>query len=144
MHLTNRRCVSARTHLSNEKRPRPRHRLAMHATRAEKALHAAQRSFDAQRQHEVAQAGPVSEARRERLFTWINKADRWFSVIGLSFLTPLLRLAAGARLQAGLWRGAIDDCEAALALSPAHVAQGYASSLFFLGEYFTPKTFKVV
>ncbi|MEM7498301.1 MAG: ABC transporter permease [Pseudomonadota bacterium] len=47
------------------------------------------------------------EARRARLFTRINKADTWFQVIGLSFLTPLLRVAAGdnPRAQMGeLWR----------------------------------------
>jgi nitrate/nitrite transport system permease protein len=35
------------------------------------------------------------EARRERLFTRITAADRWFTVLGLSWLTPLLRAAAG-------------------------------------------------
>ena len=35
------------------------------------------------------------EARRARWFTRINKADAWFNVFGLSFLTPLLRAAAG-------------------------------------------------
>ncbi|MEO0822375.1 MAG: ABC transporter permease [Pseudomonadota bacterium] len=47
------------------------------------------------------------EARRARLFTRINKADTWFRVIGLSFLTPLLRAAAGdnPRAQMGeIWR----------------------------------------
>jgi len=46
-------------------------------------------------------------ARRERLFGLIGKADRWFSVLGLSFLTPLLRLAAGDSPRAQfreLWR----------------------------------------
>jgi len=35
------------------------------------------------------------EARRARLFTRINKADAWFSVLGLPWITPLLRAAAG-------------------------------------------------
>ena len=47
------------------------------------------------------------EARRERLFTRINKADAWLKVIGLGFVTPLLRIVAGdnARAQGReLWR----------------------------------------
>ena len=35
------------------------------------------------------------EARRARLFTRINAADKWFQVLGLSWATPLLRAAAG-------------------------------------------------
>ena len=35
------------------------------------------------------------EERRERRFTRITKADRWFRVLGLPWLTPILRLAAG-------------------------------------------------
>ena len=49
-------------------------------------------------------------ARRERLFRLIGKADRWFAVLGLSFLTPLLRLAAGDAPRAQLrelWRLAV-------------------------------------
>ena len=45
--------------------------------------------------------------RRARLFTRINAADKWFRVLGLSWLTPLLRAAAGdnPRAQAGeIWR----------------------------------------
>ncbi len=34
-------------------------------------------------------------ARREKVFTMINKASGWFDALGLSWLTPLLRLAAG-------------------------------------------------
>jgi len=51
-----------------------------------------------------------ARARRERLFGLIGKADRWFGVLGLSFLTPLLRLAAGDSARAQLrelWRLAI-------------------------------------
>lgn len=33
--------------------------------------------------------------RRARLFTRINKLDGWFQVLGLSFVTPLLRAIAG-------------------------------------------------
>ena len=47
------------------------------------------------------------EARRAVWFTRINKADAWFNVLGLSFLTPLLRAAAGdnPRAQIGeIWR----------------------------------------
>ena len=33
--------------------------------------------------------------RRARLFTRINKLDGWFQVLGLSFMTPLLRAIAG-------------------------------------------------
>ncbi|MEL6583720.1 MAG: ABC transporter permease [Pseudomonadota bacterium] len=35
------------------------------------------------------------EARRERLFTRINKADNTFKVLGLSWITPLLKIIAG-------------------------------------------------
>ena len=47
------------------------------------------------------------EARRERLFTRINKADGWFRVLGLAWLTPLARLIAGdnPKVQLGeIWR----------------------------------------
>ncbi|OOY17450.1 nitrate ABC transporter permease [Thioclava sediminum] len=40
-------------------------------------------------------AQQAREARRERLFTRINKADGWFKVLGLSWVTPVLRAAAG-------------------------------------------------
>ena len=48
-----------------------------------------------------------TEARRARRFTRINKADAWFQVFGLAWLTPILRAAAGdnPRAQAGeIWR----------------------------------------
>ena len=35
------------------------------------------------------------DARRARLFTRIATADRWFRVLGLAWITPLLRAAAG-------------------------------------------------
>ncbi|AVO37987.1 ABC transporter permease [Pukyongiella litopenaei] len=47
------------------------------------------------------------EARRARLFTRINAADRWFRVLGLSWLTPMLRAAAGDNPRAqvrDIWR----------------------------------------
>ena len=47
------------------------------------------------------------EARRARWFTRINKADAWFRVLGLSWVTPLLRAAAGdnPRAQASeIWK----------------------------------------
>ena len=36
-----------------------------------------------------------TEARRARLFTRINKADGWFQVFGLAWMTPILKAAAG-------------------------------------------------
>ncbi|MEL6689000.1 MAG: ABC transporter permease [Pseudomonadota bacterium] len=47
------------------------------------------------------------EARKERLFTKINAADKWFQVLGLSWITPVLKAAAGdnPKAQAGeIWR----------------------------------------
>ena len=47
------------------------------------------------------------EARRARLFTRINKADKWFQVLGLSWVTPVLKAAAGDNPQAQMkeiWR----------------------------------------
>jgi nitrate/nitrite transport system permease protein len=35
------------------------------------------------------------EARKARRFTRINKADAWFQVMGLAWLTPILKAAAG-------------------------------------------------
>ena len=35
------------------------------------------------------------EARRARLFTRINKADTWFKVLGLAWITPILKAIAG-------------------------------------------------
>ncbi|MGB0658857.1 MAG: ABC transporter permease [Mangrovicoccus sp.] len=35
------------------------------------------------------------EARKARTFTRINKADNWFRVIGIAWMTPVLRAAAG-------------------------------------------------
>ncbi len=36
-----------------------------------------------------------AEERRAKLFTRINAADKWFQVLGLSWLTPVLKAAAG-------------------------------------------------
>ncbi|WP_417718609.1 ABC transporter permease [Salipiger sp.] len=47
------------------------------------------------------------EARRARLFTRINKADAWFQVLGLSWITPILKAAAGDNPKAqakDIWR----------------------------------------
>jgi len=47
------------------------------------------------------------EARRQRLFSRINTADKWFQVLGLAWLTPMLRAAAGDNPRAQmkeLWR----------------------------------------
>ena len=47
------------------------------------------------------------DARRQRLFTRINSADRWFQVLGLAWLTPVLRAAAGDNPRAQgreIWR----------------------------------------
>ena len=47
------------------------------------------------------------EERRARMFTLIGKADRWFQVLGLSWITPLLRAAAGDNPKAQMteiWR----------------------------------------
>jgi len=49
----------------------------------------------------------AKEARKERLFTQINKADKWFQVLGLSWLTPVLKAAAGDNPRAQgkeIWR----------------------------------------
>lgn len=46
-------------------------------------------------------------ARKARLFSLISKADNWFQVLGLAWMTPLLRAAAGdnPKAQMGeLWR----------------------------------------
>jgi nitrate/nitrite transport system permease protein len=46
-------------------------------------------------------------ARRSRLFSWINKADVWLSALGLAWLTPILKAAAGDNPKAQLseiWR----------------------------------------
>ncbi len=48
-----------------------------------------------------------AEARRARLFTRINKADTWFQVLGMGWLTPMLKAAAGDNPRAQLseiWR----------------------------------------
>ncbi len=47
------------------------------------------------------------EARRARRFTRINKADAWFQVMGLAWLTPILKALAGDNPRAQLseiWR----------------------------------------
>ncbi len=52
-------------------------------------------------------ADEAKEARRARTFTLINKADAWFNVLGLSWITPVLRAAAGDNPKAQMqeiWR----------------------------------------
>ena len=47
------------------------------------------------------------EARRARWFTHINKADAWFRVLGVAWLTPVLRAASGDNPRAQvseIWR----------------------------------------
>ncbi|SFQ96702.1 ABC transporter permease [Poseidonocella sedimentorum] len=47
------------------------------------------------------------EARKARLFTRINAADKWFQVLGLSWITPVLKAAAGDNPKAQtkeIWR----------------------------------------
>ncbi|RJE78832.1 ABC transporter permease [Paracoccus sp. JM45] len=47
------------------------------------------------------------EARRARLFTRINTADKWFKVLGLAWMTPILKAAAGDNPRAQtkeIWR----------------------------------------
>ncbi|MFY0310593.1 ABC transporter permease [Leisingera sp. D0M16] len=48
-----------------------------------------------------------TEARRARLFNRISKADAWFQVLGLAWITPILKAAAGDNPRAQLkeiWR----------------------------------------
>ncbi len=47
------------------------------------------------------------EARRARLFTKINTADKWFQVLGLAWVTPILKAVAGDNPRAQIkeiWR----------------------------------------
>ena len=49
----------------------------------------------------------ATKACRARLFTRINKADSWFQVLGLAWLTPVLKAVAGDNPRAQLseiWR----------------------------------------
>ncbi|SFS05810.1 ABC transporter permease [Yoonia litorea] len=52
-------------------------------------------------------AEAAREARKERLFTRITAADKWFQVVGLAWLTPILKAAAGDNPKAQIseiWR----------------------------------------
>lgn len=52
-------------------------------------------------------AAEAREARKARLFTRINAADKWFQVLGLSWATPVLKAAAGDNPKAQfkeIWR----------------------------------------
>jgi len=56
---------------------------------------------------EVIDTSAEKEARRQRLFTRINKADSWFQVFGLAWMTPILKAAAGDNPKAQvseIWR----------------------------------------
>lgn len=53
------------------------------------------------------EATAAREARRERRFTRINTADKWFQALGLAWLTPILKAIAGDNPKAQLadiWR----------------------------------------
>ena len=55
----------------------------------------------------ITASDPEREARRAKLFTRINAADKWFQVLGLAWLTPMLKAAAGdnpAAQMKELWR----------------------------------------
>ena len=47
--------------------------------------------------HTLSEADKAAEkeARRARMFTRINKMDAWFKVLGLAWITPILKAAAG-------------------------------------------------
>ncbi|WP_323770713.1 ABC transporter permease [Antarctobacter sp.] len=52
-------------------------------------------------------AAEAKEARRARLFTRINTADKWLQAFGLNWITPILRVAAGdnpAAQMKEIWR----------------------------------------
>lgn len=56
---------------------------------------------------ETLNADAAREARRARMFTRINKADAWFQVLGLTWITPMLKAAAGDNPRAQvkeIWR----------------------------------------
>ncbi|MDK3073684.1 ABC transporter permease [Sedimentitalea sp. JM2-8] len=49
----------------------------------------------------------AKQARKEALFTRINTADKWFQILGLGWITPVLKVAAGdnPKAQAAeIWR----------------------------------------
>lgn len=53
------------------------------------------------------EADVAREARRERHFTRINAADKWFQVLGLAWITPILKAVAGDNPKAQIseiWR----------------------------------------
>ena len=64
-------------------------------------------AIDPQTLDAKAQDALAKEARRAKLFTRINKADTWFQVIGLSWMTPILKALAGDNPRAQgkeIWR----------------------------------------
>ncbi|WP_170754704.1 ABC transporter permease [Ruegeria lacuscaerulensis] len=57
--------------------------------------------------HDTLSADAEREARRARLFTRINAADKWFQVLGLAWITPILKAGAGDNPRAQMseiWR----------------------------------------
>ncbi|GAA6161808.1 ABC transporter permease [Ruegeria sp. HU-ET01832] len=57
--------------------------------------------------HDTLSADAEREARRARLFTRINAADKWFQVLGLAWITPILKAGAGDNPRARMgeiWR----------------------------------------
>ncbi|MEL7204697.1 MAG: ABC transporter permease [Pseudomonadota bacterium] len=64
-------------------------------------------AIDPESLNEDAAKEAQKEAKRERLFTRINAADKWFQVLGLSWISPVLRAAAGDNPKAQMnevWR----------------------------------------
>ncbi|MEL6992599.1 MAG: ABC transporter permease, partial [Pseudomonadota bacterium] len=47
-------------------------------------------AIDPESLNEDAAKEAQKEAKRERLFTRINAADKWFQVLGLSWISPVL------------------------------------------------------
>ncbi|WP_136634868.1 ABC transporter permease [Pseudooceanicola onchidii] len=57
--------------------------------------------------HQDLDAAAAKEARRARLFTTVNKADKWLTVLGLAWVAPLIKAAAGDNPRAQMkdvWR----------------------------------------
>ncbi|MEO9780114.1 MAG: ABC transporter permease [Sedimentitalea sp.] len=57
--------------------------------------------------HDSLSVDEAREARRERRFTRINSADKWFQVLGLPWMTPILKAIAGDNPKAQvseIWR----------------------------------------
>jgi nitrate/nitrite transport system permease protein len=62
---------------------------------------------------ETAPAVADKTARREAIFTWINRASAYLNVLGLGWLVPLMKMAAGDSPRAQmkeLWQALIIPC----------------------------------